>query len=80
MHSAQTEELVFNSETNLWNLRGRDNLTELRLGSNQFITDWLIIIYFTTPEGVVFSRAITKDVVNCTQHHQLRALLLSRSI
>jgi hypothetical protein len=80
MHSAQTEELVFNSETNLWNLRGRDNLTELRLGSNQFITDWLIIIYFRTPEGVVFSRAITKDVVNSTQHHQLRALLLSRSI
>ncbi len=56
MHLAQTEELVFNSETNLWNLRGRDNLTELRLGSNQFITDWLIIIYLGPLKGCIQSR------------------------
>ena len=75
---AQMEELVFNSETDLWNFYGRDDLTELRLHSDQFITDWLIIIYFRTPEGVVFRRAITKDVVNSAEHHQLRSLLLSR--
>lgn len=75
---AQMEELVFNSETDLWNLYGRDDLTELRLHSDQFITDWLIIIYFRTSEGVVFRRAITKDVVNSAEHHQLRSLLLSR--
>ena len=78
MRLAQIEELVFNSETDLWNLYGRDDLTELRLHSDQFITDWLIIIYFRTPEGVVFRRAITKDVVNSAEHHQLRSLLLSR--
>ena len=75
---AQMEELVFNSETDLWNFYGRDDLTELRLHSDQFITHWLIIIYFRTPEGVVFRRAITKDVVNSAEHHQLRSLLLSR--
>ena len=80
MRLAQMEELVFNSETDLWNLYGRDDLTELRLHSDQFITDWLIIIYFRTPEGVVFRRTITKDVVNSAEHHQLRSLLLSRSI
>lgn len=78
MRLAQMEELVFNSESDLWNLYGRDDLTELRLHSDQFITDWLIIIYFRTPEGVVFRRAITKDVVNSAEHHQLRSLLLSR--
>ena len=72
------EELVFNSETDLRNLYDRDDLTELRLQPDQFITDWLIIIYFRTPEGVVFRRAITKDVVNSAEHHQLRSLLLSR--
>ena len=77
---AQMEELVFNSETDLRNLYDRDDLTELRLHSDQFITDWLIIIYFRTPEGVVFRRTITKDVVNSAEHHQLRSLLLSRSI
>ena len=77
---AQMEELVFNSETDLWNLYGRDDLTELRLQPDQFITDWLIIIYFRTPEGFIFRRAITKDVVNSAEHHQLRSLLLSRSI
>ena len=77
---AQMEELVFNSETDLRNLYDRDDLTELRLQPDQFITDWLIIIYFRTPEGVVFRRAITKDVVNSAEHHQLRSLLLSRSI
>ena len=80
MRLAQMEELVFNSETDLWNLYGRDDLTELRLQPDQFITDWLIIIYFRTPEGVVFRRTITKDVVNSAEHHQLRSLLLSRSI
>ena len=75
---AQMEELVFNSETDLWNFYGRDDLTELRLHSDQFITDWLIIIYFRTSEGVVFRRAITKDVVNSAERHQLRSLLLSR--
>ena len=78
MRLAQMEELVFNSQTDLWNLYGRDDLTELRLHSDQFITDWLIIIYFRTPKGVVFRRAITKDVVNSAGHHQLRSLLLSR--
>ena len=77
---AQGEELVFNSETDLRNLYDRDDLTELRLQPDQFITDWLIIIYFRTPEGVVFRRTITKDVVNSAEHHQLRSLLLSRSI
>jgi len=77
---AQMEELVFNSETDLRNLYGRDDLTELRLQPDQFITDWLIIIYFRTPEGFIFRRAITKDVVNSAEHHQLRSLLLSRSI
>jgi hypothetical protein len=77
---AQGEELVFNSETDLRNLYDRDDLTELRLQTDQFITDWLIIIYFRTPEGVVFRRTITKDVVNSAEHHQLRSLLLSRSI
>ena len=77
---AQMEELVFNSETDLRNLYDRDDLTELRLQTDQFITDWLIIIYFRTPEGVVFRRTITKDVVNSAEHHQLRSLLLSRSI
>lgn len=80
MRLAQMEELVFNSETDLWNLYGRDDLTELRLQTDQFITDWLIIIYFRTPEGFIFRRAITKDVVNSAEHHQLRSLLLSRSI
>ena len=80
MRLAQMEELVFNSETDLWNLYGRDDLTELRLQPDQFITDWLIIIYFRTPEGFIFRRAITKDVVNSAEHHQLRSLLLSRSI
>ena len=80
MRLAQMEELVFNSETELWNLYGRDDLTELRLQPDQFITDWLIIIYFRTPEGFIFRRAITKDVVNSAEHHQLRSLLLSRSI
>jgi len=80
MRLAQMEELVFNSETDHWNLHGRNDLTELRLHSDQFITDWLIIICFRTPEGVVFRRAITKDVVNSAEHHQLRTLLLSRSI
>jgi hypothetical protein len=77
---AQMEELVFNSETDLRNLYDRDDLTELRLQTDQFITDWLIIIYFRTPEGFIFRRAITKDVVNSAEHHQLRSLLLSRSI
>lgn len=77
---AQGEELVFNSETDLRNLYDRDDLTELRLQTDQFITDWLIIIYFRTPEGFIFRRAITKDVVNSAEHHQLRSLLLSRSI
>ena len=76
---AQMEELVFNSETDLRNLYDRDDLTELRLQTDQFITDWLIIIYFRTPEGFIFRRAITKDVVNSAEHHQLRSLLLSRS-
>ena len=80
MRLAQMEELVFNSETDLWNLHGRDDLTDLRLQPDQFITDWLIIIYFRTPEGFIFRRAITKDVVNSAEHHQLRSLLLSRSI
>jgi hypothetical protein len=80
MRLAQMEELVFNSETELWNLYDRDDLTELRLQTDQFITDWLIIIYFRTPEGFIFRRAITKDVVNSAEHHQLRSLLLSRSI
>ena len=80
MRLAQMEELVLNSETELWNLYGRDDLTELRLQPDQFITDWLIIIYFRTPEGFIFRRAITKDVVNSAEHHQLRSLLLSRSI
>lgn len=80
MRLALMEELVFNSETDLWNLYGRDDLTELRLQPDQFITDWLIIIYFRTPEGFIFRRAITKDVVNSAEHHQLRSLLLSRSI
>jgi len=80
MRLAQMEELVFNSETDLRNLYDRDDLTELRLQTDQFITDWLIIIYFRTPEGVVFRRTITKDVVNSAEHHQLRSLLLSRSI
>lgn len=75
---AQMEELVFNSETDLRNLYDRDDLTELRLQPDQFITDWLIIIYFRTPEGFIFRRAITKDVVNSAEHHQLRSLLLSR--
>ena len=75
---AQMEELVFNSETDLRNLYDRDDLTELRLQTDQFITDWLIIIYFRTPEGFIFRRAITKDVVNSAEHHQLRSLLLSR--
>ena len=78
MRLAQMEELVFNSETDPWNLYGRDDLTELRLQPDQFITDWLIIIYFRTLEGVVFRRAITKDVVNSAERHQLRSLLLSR--
>ena len=77
---AQMEELVFNSETDLRNLYDRDDLTELRLQTDQFITDWLIIIYFRTPEGFIFRRAITKDVVNSAEHHQLRSLLLSRCI
>jgi hypothetical protein len=77
---AQMEELVFNSETDLRNLYDRDDLTELRLQTDQFITDWLIIIYFRTPEGFIFRRTITKDVVNSAEHHQLRSLLLSRSI
>ena len=77
---AQMEELVFNSETDLRNLYDRDDLTELRLQPDQFITDWLIIIYFRTPEGFIFRRAIKKDVVNSAEHHQLRSLLLSRSI
>ena len=77
---AQMEELVFNSETDLRNLYDRDDSTELRLQPDQFITDWLIIIYFRTPEGFIFRRAITKDVVNSAEHHQLRSLLLSRSI
>ena len=77
---AQMEELVFNSETDLRNLYDRDDLTELRLQTDQFITDWLTIIYFRTPEGFIFRRAITKDVVNSAEHHQLRSLLLSRSI
>jgi len=77
---AQMEELVFNSETDLRNLYDRDDLTELRLQTDQFITDWLIIIYFRTPESFIFRRAITKDVVNSAEHHQLRSLLLSRSI
>ena len=80
MRLAQMEELVFNSETDLRNLYDRDDLTELRLQPDQFITDWLIIIYFRTPEGFIFRRAITKDVVNSAEHHQLRSLLLSRSI
>ena len=80
MRLAQMEELVFNSETDLRNLYDRDDLTELRLQTDQFITDWLIIIYFRTPEGFIFRRAITKDVVNSAEHHQLRSLLLSRSI
>ena len=80
MRIVQMEELMFNSETGLWNLCCRDDLTEFRLHSDQFITDWLIIIYFRTSEGDVFRRAIAKDVVNPTEHHQLRSLLLSRSI
>ena len=80
MRLAQMEELVFNSETDLRNLYDRDDSTELRLQPDQFITDWLIIIYFRTPEGFIFRRAITKDVVNSAEHHQLRSLLLSRSI
>ena len=44
MRLAQMEELVFNSETDLWNLYGRDDLTELRVQPEQFITDGLSII------------------------------------
>jgi|TARA_B110000208_G_scaffold36270_1_gene48082 hypothetical protein len=77
--NAQNQILLFNPETDYWQLDGAEEYQELRLKPDQFVTAGLVIMYFETPKGSVIKRFITRDVVCKADHHRLRVLLLARS-
>lgn len=49
-----------------------------RLGSTQFVSRYLIIIYLRTEAGHRVSRVIPKDALSDYQHRLLRRLLIQR--
>lgn len=77
--NAQNQILLFNPETDYWQLDGAEEYQKLRLKPDQFVTAGLVIMYFETPKGSVIKRFITRDVVSKADHHRLRVLLLARS-
>ena len=77
--NAQNQILLFNPETDYWQLDGAEEYQELRLKPDQFVTAGLVIMYFETPQGSVIQTLHYSRCSCKADHHRLRVLLLARS-
>lgn len=62
------------------NQNGREVAVDLQLEPSQFVTVYLVILYFRTLEGERLLRVIPRDSVSGEEHRILRKLILTRAI
>ncbi len=58
---------------------GREEVIDLQLEPSQFVTTYLIILYFRTQQGDRLTRVIPRDSLSREGHRILRKLLLART-
>ena len=58
---------------------GREEVVDLQLEPSQFVTAYLVILYFRTPQGRRLTRVIPRDSLSGEEHRILRKLLLART-
>jgi len=59
---------------------GREVAVDLRLEPRQFVTVYLVILYFRTLQGDRLLRIIPRDSLSAEEHRVLRKLLFARTI
>ncbi len=57
--------------------RGGEEAIDLQLEASQFVTAYLVILYFRTPQGRRLNRVIPRDSLAPEEHRILRKLLLA---
>ena len=60
-------------------LHGGEAAVDLQLEPSQFVTAYLVILYFRTQQGVRLTRVIPRDSLSREEHRILRKLLLART-
>lgn len=79
---------VVDSDADCWRLvssaknkrNGREVTVDLQLEPSQFVTVYLVILYFRTDQGDRLLRIIPRDSLSGEEHRILRKLLLTRTI
>ena len=56
-----------------------EEVVDLQLEPSQFVTAYLVILYFRTQQGVRLTRVIPRDSLSREDHRILRKLLLTRT-
>jgi len=59
---------------------GREMTVDLQLEPSQFVTVYLVILYFRTQQGDRLLRIIPRDSLSGEEHRILRKLLLARTV
>ena len=79
---------VVDSDADCWRLvssaknkqGGREVTIDLQLEPSQFVTVYLVILYFRTQQGGRVLRIIPRDSLSGEEHRILRKLLLARTV
>ena len=61
-----------------WIVGAGQTRVELRLQAGQFVTAFLIILYFKTSAGKPVLRVVPRDALSAAEHRLLRQLLMAR--
>jgi len=72
------EILRWKPAADLWSLSAGQTRVELRLQTGQFVTAFLVILYFKSSVGKPVLRVVPRDALSASEHRLLRQLLMAR--
>ncbi|MFQ3223093.1 MAG: hypothetical protein ACI9BG_001587 [Parasphingorhabdus sp.] len=72
------EILRWKPAADLWIVIAGQTRVELRLQAGQFVTAFLVILYFKTSAGKPVLRVVPRDALSASEHRLLRQLIMAR--
>ena len=72
--------IVLDASEDRWRLVSALKTVELVLMPTQFVTRYLVIVYFKLPQGRQIVRVLPRDSLSAQQHRLLRMLLIERTV
>lgn len=72
------EILIWKPGADHWIVIAGQTRVELRLQAGQFVTAFLVILYFKTSAGKPVLRVVPRDALSASEHRLLRQLIMAR--